>query len=378
MASPDPSVLADVSNALSYILLKRCENQWNRATPYLQNMEALPVLGKSLNWDTGFSGATACAANEGSDIGAGEWSIDAFTSATLGWTEYRSAFWVSDTEFDAAVTSLNSGDKLMALFGARIESAVTVVAQLLENDAISGTGVAGGGTEYPGAPTIVGLLGGALEASGTYANLSRSTYPLWSGNTLKNGGVARPLTIDLVNQLEQQIWKSAYREQGDKSLIFVDSGTWRVYSDLFEPLRRLEGIMLPAYQTGPVNAGVNSGTAPTPLSFQDMSIYRTPALDAVSPNGTLVMLRKGKVKLGFLPFSPMSAMDITSQGGTAEQYKSEGYGASGDTKTPFNIPFRIIPLARTGTSQKFCVYSRVQQMVLRPNSCGYISDISVA
>ena len=52
---------------------------------------------------------------------------------------------------------------------------------------------------------------------------------------MANGGVARPLTFDLMAQMESEIF-NACSEKPD--LIICSTNVWRKYSMLFEPLHR--------------------------------------------------------------------------------------------------------------------------------------------
>lgn len=343
------SVLADVSNALSQRFAAKISLNWNRQAILAAKLPTEQGFGKNVAWDAGFSGATASSYAEGTDVQTGELNIDAFVPATLSWAHYRSAFQVSETEFDAAASSAGSADALVRLFDTRVMGSVEKLASKVNADLWSGTGTDGSGNV-----SIVGLQGGALETSGTYAGILRSTYSEWAGNVLANGGVARPLTIDLMEQMDANIFTGSSMKP---DLIVCDPATFRKYKGLFEPIRRVEGESVMKYDTSMYSE----------VFFQGIPIFR----DKDAPAGTMTFLNRSQVAKVFLPGSNMSEQDVFKVDWV------EGSGGSGDEKTPTGLPFRIVPLAKNGDSLKFMVKCVLNQKLVRPNCMGYIKDINV-
>ena len=149
-----------------------------------------------------------------------------FVPASLGWGQYRAAFKLTHTELNAAYNNMGNPAELDRLVEERFFGAITAMTAAINRDALTGTGV-----DAKGRPTIVGILP-ALQASGTYAGISKTTYPEWAGNVIANGGVARPLTPDLMARAEQL----TYVARGTSpEMILCTPGIHTRYEALFEP-----------------------------------------------------------------------------------------------------------------------------------------------
>lgn len=345
--------LTNVANALSQLFAKKLARQYNRMAVLGQ---VIPTerdgqgSAKNIAWDVEMGGAVAGSYAEGADVDPSEISTDTLVPATLSWGHYRGAFQCSETEFDAAAASAGSADRVRALFSERVLSANTALAQSLNSDLWVGTGSDGSSN-----PNIVGIHGGALEATGLYAGINRSSYALWKGNVLANGGIARPLTIDLMEQMDQNIFTAS----GERANVIVTSpGVFRKYKGLFESIRRVEG-------TGPIP---RYDTSVSSLFFQgDIAILR----DKDAPAGTMSFLNTNRISKTYLPVSSQSVEDVF------KVMEEDGKGSNGDgEENPLDLPFRIVPLAKNGDSLKFMVKCVLQLKLTRPNSMGYIKDIA--
>jgi hypothetical protein len=359
-------VTSDIASALSQRFAVKIARQYNRVTVIAKELPtegAVQGNAKNVAWDVvlgdsynGF-GQTASAYNEGTAVSSGEETTDTIAPAILPWGLYRSAFSVSDQEFDTAFVSGGSATEAsMKLLEERILSACGKLASVENVDFWSGTGTATSGA-YIGAPNIIGFFGGALAASGTYAGLSVSNYPSWGSNVLANGGVPRPLTFDLMAQLESEIFNGCSEKP---NLIVCSTNVWRKYSALFEPLRRFEDGQS-AY-----NTSVDT------LLWRGIRIIRDKDAPEAAGSGTMLFLNTEHVKKVYLPPSDASRQDVWKV-----QDKSLE-GSNGDKEvTDMSVPVRIIPLARAGDYSTFMAKSTVQLKVERRNSCGIISDISI-
>lgn len=360
-------VSTDVATALSQRFQKDIARQYNRETVLaaeLPSEGAVQGNAKNVAWDVvlgdsfnGF-GQTANAYNEGTAMAAGEFTTDAIAPAILPWGLYRNGFSVSDHEFDMAFVSGGTAvEASVSLLRERILSATSKLASQENVDLWNGTGSATSGV-YVGAPNIIGFLGGALANSGTYAGLSVSNYPSWGGNVLSNGGVARPLTFDLLAQLETNIFVAC----GQKPKKIVCSpNVWRKYSALFEPLRRFND-----------DQNVYS-TSTDVLMWRGIPVIRDKDGYEFNGAGTLLMLNTDYVSKAYLPPSQVSRQDVWK---VQDESLKGSNGKQGDF-TDMSVPVRIIPLARTGDYMNFMVKSTVQLKVTRRNANGYISDIAI-
>lgn len=341
--------LSNVAAALSQRFASKLSRQFNRMSVLAAALPTEAGFGKNVAWDAEFSGATAGSYAEGANVAGGELNVDILVPAVLSWGHYRSAFQVSETELDAAATSAGSADAILALLEERIMSSGSKLASVINVDLWSGTGTDGSGN-----PNIVGLQGGALEASGIYAGVNRATYVEWKGNVLANGGVARALTIDLMDQMDANVF-SASGERAN--LIVCDPATFRKYKGLFESIRRVDGVgPIPRYDT-----------STSELFYQGIPILR----DKDAPAGTMSFINTSEVQKVYLPNSKMASEDVF------KSREFEGAGSNGDMeKNDTGLPFKIAPLAKNGDSLTFFVKSVLNLKVKRPNSMGYIKDIA--
>jgi hypothetical protein len=349
--------LSSINSALSQIFAPDLSRQWNRSAITAALVPAKAGGGKNAAWDVEFSGATATTVAEGSDVAGGEYNSDVNQPAILSWAHYRSSFQISETELDAAASSVGIPQALQDLFGDRVFGAGAKIARAINVDMISATGVDGSSN-----PTIVGLLGGALDATGTYAGLARGTFTEWAGNVLSNGGVARPLTLDLLAQMDANIF-TASREPWTHLL--VSAGVLRKYEGLFEPNRRLMGggnaAGLPSYGSG----AQFDASMQVDAWYKGRPVMRDPSI----PAGYCIFHNANQVQAKFLPrvLTPQDAV-IAQMLGLK--------GSSGSVTDVTSIPARIAVLAKTGDSIKVSLKTTLQMLVRRPNSMGYIKDIS--
>jgi hypothetical protein len=357
----------DIAAALDQSFGKEIRRQYNRVTRLssaLQSEGAVQGNAKNVAWDVvlgdsynGF-GQTANAYNEGTDVSSTEKTADTIAPAILPWGLYRAAFSVTDQEFDMAFVSRSSASAASTqLLRERILSATSKLASTENVDAWSGTGSATSGV-YVGAPNIIGLTGGALASSGTYAGISVTNYPSWASNVLANGGVPRPLTFDLLAQLETEIFNACDEKP---NLIVCSSNVWRKYSLLFEPLRRFN------------DEKSFYDTSTDVLEWRGIRVIRDKDAPESAGSGTLVMLNTNFMKKVYLPPSDASRQDVWK----VQDESLKGFNGD-QTFTDTSVPVRVIPLARTGDYMNFMVKSTMQLKVDRRNAHGVLYDISIA
>jgi len=349
------SKLTNFSNALSQKFAPKIAKQFNRMCVGLASVETVPPsegLGaKNVAWDVNLGGATAFSYLEGADIQSSDYSIDTAQPATLSWAEYSSAFWVSGTLVDAAFMSGGSATALINFIEDQFINNSAAVASLANQDFYYGTGDNGSGV-----PNVVGLLGGALEESGSYANIDRGTYPLWKGHALSNGGVMRPLTPDLIRQGDQAVFIST-NEMPTKYL--CSTGVYRKYQDMFDPLVRVAA--------GRGDLTYNMGT--NQIFWRGVPIIQDKDIDESVAGGVIIGLNDREVKKVYLPHKGVP-MDVP-------QVLEDGKGVAMDQSMSTGLQFRLIPLFKSGDSYKFQVLVKFQLQVRHPNSCFYINNLAV-
>lgn len=340
--------LAAVSAALSQTFEEQFVRQYNRLAVAAALIQAEAGRGKNAAWDVEFSGATADAVAEGSDVPENEFTTDQPVPAVLGWATYRQSFKLSENEIDAAASSVGTPEVLLDMFGERVLNAHHKLCSRVNVDIFTGTG-----TNAAGVPTLVGLYGGPLEPTGAYATIDRGQFPEWAGNVLANGGVARPLTLDLMAQLEQNIFTACGEPP---NVLLASAGVVRKYENFFESIRRVVSD-----GRGPMDFGAGAAN----LFYKGMPVIR----DRNGPPGRLAMLNTNYLRMKYLPhINPGDAV------GYAESRLTSSSGGAITMAT--DIPARIVLLAKTGDNVKASVKTVIQMALKRPNSCGYIADIA--
>jgi hypothetical protein len=350
--------------ALTQRFALKLAHQYNRETVLASEIgvEADGIgNAKNVAWDVVlpdlYAGLGQQAGNftEGTPMDPTEFTTDTIAPAILPWGQYRNGFAVTEMEFLQAFASVGGGPvgTTSGIFAERVLSAASTLMSLQNKDLWTGTGSGTGGK-----PCIVGFMGGALSGPGsTYATVNRTNYPSFSGNFLANGGVGRPLTFNLLSQLETNIFIAS----GQKPTKIVASpNVWREYSNLFEPLRRF-------------NDDINVySTSTDVLMWRGIPVIRDKDGYEGDGYGSLLMINENYVTKTYLPFPGMlSELD------TAKARVEMGKGFNGKEFTPTGVPFRIVPLFRDGDYFRFMLTSYVQLKVTRPNTCGYITDITI-
>jgi hypothetical protein len=339
--------LAAISAALSQVFAPDLERQYNRLAVTLALIPAERGRGKNAAFDVELSGATADAVEEGSDVAEDEFTTDPLQPATLFWAHYRQSFKLTETEMEAAASSIGSPDVILDMFGERVLNAHHKLASAINQDVLTGTG-----TNAKGVRNLVGLFGGPIEPAGIYAGIARAQFPEWAGNALGNGGVPRPLTVDLMAQIEQNCFNGC----GESPNLWIASaGVLRKYQAMFESVRRVvtDG-------RGPLEYGAGASA----YFYKGAPVIR----DRNCSSGRLLALNTNYVRMQYLPH-----LNFGDGMGYAERNIE---GSSGKITTATQIPARIVLLAKMGDSLRASVKTTIQLVVRRPNALGYVSDIS--
>ena len=358
-----------IFNALSQIFESPIERQWNRVTFLLDKIRAEGGTseggGKNVAFGAEFTGATAGTVAEGADINASEYNSDINEPALFPWATYRSSFQISEQEVSIARSSAGSPTALMDVFGERLYGCQAKLAQQIENDVLNGTGV-----DTNGDPTIIGIFGGALSASGAYGGLNPATYSEWAGNLVSNGGTLRALTPDLMHQLDQLIFTASSLPW---DAIVTDAAIVRKYSEFFTqgppttgqvPLIRMnDGGANPTYTMGPA---MDAKAQFPSLMWQGHPIMRNP----LAPANKMAFLNMDKLMIKYLKYVP----------GKTERELYEMLGIGGATgnepKMATGLPARVSAMAKTGDSYKVSMNCVCAMAVKRRNSCGLLVDVA--
>lgn len=342
--------LATISDALGTTFASKLTRVWNRTSVLLQNMTVVPGGGqgggKHVGWDVQFAGATADTFEEGADISS--FDNDVEVPATLPWGQYQSAFKLTNKEMNAAYSNVGNATELEKILEERMFDAIAAISSKINTDIIVGTGTSGGN------PTIVGLLTALLD-SGSYASINPGTagQEAWVGNVLANGGVARPLTLELLAKAEQL----QYIASGQSCDVLVSTpGIKTKYEGLFNAVQRM-------------NAGAGGPIPRMDASAEDLywrgrQLLREKDMTA----GYVLGLNSQEIELRVLPWAPVpDAVPMTMR---------QLVSSDGDNSRLLGAMVNVYPLARTGSAVKFAVEIYCQVRVRRRNQHFMIADVS--
>lgn len=342
--------LASITSSLATIFENDIVSQFNRSVVLTQLLPFKPGTQKQLAWTPEFDGTNNSGAiAEGADVAA--YSDDTVTPAFLPWANYSDAFSVSGMALSAAAATGNP-DELANLFAEKLDRAVSRLTRALNRDWYIGQGSGSSPAQ------IQGLLdtAGALNASSSYAGIASGTYSQWASNVLAAGGIARPLTVDLMRDMRVSIF-NACGERPD--LIVCDATQQEAYGKLLGPSRRYVQDVYLRGQSIKLDGGYQS------LDFDGIPVIADPNC----PAGKMLFLNTRHVFVRQLPPAQMP-MGISSATvrlhGTAEEQLGQ---------MATSMSARINLLSVTGDAYKFQLIVYPQLQVRRPNSCGVIADL---
>jgi hypothetical protein len=332
--------------------------QMNRSAPELQLIPYKAGNAKNLVWDVEFRNASESsnsALNEGATVST--YGDDDIVPATLNWCDYSESIAVTGKAMASARGSAGKAgpSELQDLWVHKSMGAITRLAKNLGRDFWTGPGTGnrmlglyGGSTLTSGAP---------LSNAGTYANVNRATYTEWKANVNLNGGVARPLTMDLMRAMRKQIY-DACGEMPD--LIMCDSSQHEAYGKLFGDNRRYVQEVTIRGQKIVLDGGYKA------LEFDGIPIIAS----VNHPAGYMSWLNTHYVKLRALDDMPTEANRsprmVQLQAMPEEQLQS---GAC-----PFRA--RLNPLAVVGDLYPIQMILYPQIQVERCNALGTLGDLA--
>ncbi len=338
---------ASIANALATLFADRISNQINRSTVLLGLVNVGNGPGKNLTWNAQFGSAVGTPIADGDDVVT--FNNDDKVPATLDYATMHDAFSVTGKAMAAAANTRNP-QELEDLFGDELMDSVARLAKGIAQALYTGSGV----TDH-----IMGLCddtSGALIDTGSYATISRSTYPQWAAYLDDNGSVGRALTFDLMRGVRTAI----YTASGLKpDFIVTTPQIHGKFGSLFGQNRRYVQDIYLRGQKVVLSGGYGA------LFFDEIPVIE----DVDCPSGEMLFLNSSLLNVAQLP-DPSQAI-------------SQAMGSvslTGDEEEQFGVPTgkltaRINPLGRTGDKFKFQLINYPQLRVKRPNAMGRIIDI---
>lgn len=342
--------LSSISGALAQTFAPQITRLWNRQAILARSLRAVPGAGQgggqNIAWDVEYSGASADAFAEGSDVSSGEFATDPVTKAQLPWGQYRSAFQLSNLEILAAANNISNATALEDIVGERFLGSITKLISKINLDLFSGTGTSNG------APSIIGL-DAALASTGSYAGINKASVTEWAGNVSSNAGTGRALSLSLLAGGEQLAFVNSGMEP---SVLFTTAAIHSKYEGLFSDALRV----------------VSDGRGPVP-SYQGSTnnLYwrgKPVVRDRNATAGSLYMINPDEVELVYMPWPGSMPDGVASMARNLESSN----GLEGES-TP--LMARCIPLGRTGSGVKFVCEIYIQLKVKRPGAHVLIKDL---
>lgn len=342
---------SSVTGALQKRFAPEVTSQIMRASPILQILAGNIKMGdgQNIQWVPKFgtaSAGSAAAIAEGADVAT--FNTDTKEQASLLFGTYHEAFEISGKALAAAAAAGNP-EQLANLFESELMDAAQRLAHAIGGEIYSGTGAG---------ERMTGLLGGAILDTGTYAGLSRITYPQWRGNVYGNGGVGRTVTIPMMRAVRTGVYKASGEKPG---IILGGPSTVDQYGNTFGDQRR--------YVTDIKGAGgavIKLDGGYTALEFDGTSVVE----DVGCPEGKLLFLNLQHLFVKQLPQPGM----IASAQATMRPLEAQAEQLRGGGPTRFII--RIQPLAVNGDKFRFALYCYPQVQVRKPNAFGILEDLN--
>jgi hypothetical protein len=321
---------------------------WNKECKLLSLVPAPTGVprGPRAAWAAQLGGATAATVAEGATVAAGDATQMVEDNAYLSWGIYRHTFGFTMTELDVLAST---GQRNPVIIGNKLNNRImegaATIARAINTDMWTGDGTDGSGNA-----NCVGLLGGAIASSGAYAGITDSTY--WISTVLTNGSTARPLTLDLIAQLNQGIRTHAGQANVPKRFI-CSPGVKTKYEGLFNQKTVVAGM------------GVAAN-----LGAEDLFWRGRPIDDDIDcSSGYMVAFNPDQCEMQYLPPAPFGDQ-------TLQQVIQARGTADGNVFDPSSIPIKIYPLGRLGSYVQFVMEATVALCLKRRGAFGYIGDIA--
>jgi hypothetical protein len=338
------NVLADFVDVLNHKWFPLIHKQWKEEGAMAKNFGFQMGGGPDgAAWINQFSNGSASVVAEGATLLAGQLTNDIEVPALLSWGIYRAGFSLTDL----AVSGFQTSDPVAMknTIASRVAGTLRKINKAVNYDMINGTGTSGGN------PNIVGLLGGALADTGTYATIDRAVYTEFAGNVLANGGNPRALTTDLLAQAEATIFeRTGSSDYSNRIEIWTNAQVVRKYEQLFVNGTSTSPVVM-------VPQGMAYDLGAKTLTWHGYAIKK----DNDIPEGTLMLLNREEIKLQQLAppvlgvFAPVPAGQVANE--VAGLY-----------------PYFWVPGKQASTSDVVMEVT-VQMAVTRPNCMAIIEDI---
>lgn len=340
-----PQTLAGLYNALGQNVRNDVIRALNRRSVMLRVMRIVVGTGKNTAWDLEFDGAVAENHIDGAD--AANFGSDNLVQAVLTWGLVRANFRVTDTAIAAARANRNP-QGLVGLLRRNLTNGGTALAALVNGQLYTGTGTGG---------QLLGLAT-ALRDDNTYGGIDRTLAANTLFRAIVRDAATAPLTLAMArNMISTRIY-NASGEQPD--FAFCASQVFEYLGGLFTEQRRYNDTVR-TVQTprGPIVLDASIGT----IEIEGCVFIK----DKDCPTTDIYFINSDAIEIEVLPLMGSEEVAETVQ---MEQSADDGHG-------PIPLGYKVVELGRMGASRRFSMMSNLQLKVLRPNSCGRLTNFTM-
>lgn len=345
---------ATLNPALEQFIRQKIVTQYNRSSVTTNLLRKETGMGKNLAWDVSVGTGTGQVFDDGQVVST--FNADTEVLATLPWAEYGDAFKITGRAEDSAQFSKTDlGNTWMTKMMQTRQRA----AKLINDDIWTGAGTAGPQLLYG----LTMASNGPLSPTGTYANVSRATYPQFAGIVLANGGIPRAISLSIVEYGFEQVFNASGKIP---TFGLTTSNIWRLLCELAGGDRR---IMQEVYIRG---QKLNMS-----LGFNAVEINGVPVFKDISvPTGYLGFFSEDSICLEYLPVAPSRVargkiMATVPLAGLPQEQEMMGAPESGGP-----LVGSVIALPSQGNFESWQVVCTLGLRVDRPNAHFLIKDIA--
>lgn len=319
----------------------------NRSTPLFSVLGVKRATTPVIQWVNKFNTSVPSPAiAEGAAVST--FNADTPVTASLDYTTYHDAFEVTGLAMAKALAAGNP-QALTDLFREQLVELVPRLALAISADVYVGTGTS---------DRMIGLVAtnGGVRATGTYAGINRGTYSQWAATESANGGVLRPLSLQLLRR-QRTLAKKASGVAPD--FYVASPEQFENYGNLLQDKRQfLEDVTIGGRKIT-LDGGYRA------LSFDGVPMFE----DISCPTNDILGLHSACLDMFQLP-SPADAVNRAIGSTELKGTHEDQFGA-----VSTGLTVRIQPLAIAGDKYPFACYVYPSVRVRKPQTMVRITDL---
>jgi hypothetical protein len=318
---------------------------FNRMSNLVALVRIVRGAGKNCAWEVDTDGAMAEGFVEGAPVV--NFANDQPVPIILPWGLYRSNFRVTNTAAAVAATS-HSPAQIKDLMGRGFFGSMGKLASTINQAGYMG----GAGVLAPGAPPpIFGLSSVAIRDDNAYGGVDRvPPANLYWRAIVRDGGAARP-TIQLIRSVLAAIYRASGRRP---DIALVDSDMLNAIKALYDDKRTYTRDVMTA-----ARGRVTLDNTADVVVVEGCQFIE----DKDAPAGEILFINSGEIEIEVLP---------------QVQNFADPLGPANDGFNTLMLGFHAYELGRVGSDRRVSVEAHLQLKILRPNSCGKITNLLAA